>query len=168
MTAADVGRALAVLIHAYPRAELPEGTQRLYIRSLEDLDGELLMATIKDLIETSEWMPSIAQIRARAMALGFPDIPSPYQAWGVVMEAFNGPYDASAPTGDELIDKALSIITGDDCNRIWWSMQREPEVALAVHRKAFLETYQHLTERAQRESTRARLGLTDPPKEIES
>ncbi len=65
--------ALADLIDAHPRAKISRETLAVYRRYLEDL-GDAVADTIKELVVTSEFFPTIAEIR-RAHAervLGLP------------------------------------------------------------------------------------------------
>ena len=81
---------------AYPQhtAKLPEnmiaGMVDVWLEHLSDLPDDLLTVAVKNHIERSQWLPSIAEIRASAVSLmrqASPARQSASEAWGDVKSA---------------------------------------------------------------------------------
>mgnify|MGYP001244607426 CR=1 FL=1 len=81
---------------AYPQhtAKLPEnmiaGMVDVWLEHLSDLPDDLLTVAVKNHIERSQWLPSIAEIRASAVSLmrqASPARQSASEAWGDVKRA---------------------------------------------------------------------------------
>ena len=66
---------LGDLADAFPRQPVKPSTLRIYAKHLDDFDEALAAAAVDDLIRTSEFFPTIAEIRRRAaeLHLGIPD-----------------------------------------------------------------------------------------------
>lgn len=77
-------RCVAALRAAYPRADFPEDTIRLYAAMLSDLDPMSLLAATNRLIRKSTFLPSIAEIR-REVAEEALALPSPEAAWEILL-----------------------------------------------------------------------------------
>jgi len=83
---------------AYPQhttklpAEMISGMAGVWIEHLSDLDDHLLAAAVKNHIERSQWLPSIAEIRASAVSLVRQASPAHEiagEAWGEVKKAIS-------------------------------------------------------------------------------
>jgi hypothetical protein len=86
MSKTDAVEAMAVLTAAYSR-NLSEQTLRIYVGSLEDISRTELMRAVRGLVATSKFLPSIAEIREQALAVGADLIPTAYEAWGEIVQA---------------------------------------------------------------------------------
>ena len=78
---------MAMLSASYPKTQLQQETTDVYYMVLGDLDVALLKAATLQIITTSKWFPSAAELRATAFELiergeGVPDA---YQAWTQVL-----------------------------------------------------------------------------------
>jgi hypothetical protein len=83
MTESKIADVLALLVGSYPRQALGAATLNAYTVMLVDLDGDQAMRAVTELVATSKWFPSIAEIRERAAesTAGVPDFD---QAWDEV------------------------------------------------------------------------------------
>lgn len=72
--------AIAILRDAYPRADFPDRTVRLYAALLADLDDDAVAQAVKRLVLGSEFLPSIAEIR-REVAEAQLRLPTVEEAW---------------------------------------------------------------------------------------
>ena len=68
MTTQISAQALALLTAAFSK-ELPKPTVRIYLTALEDLSPEFLLRACDEIIKTSKFFPTIAEIRETAMRL---------------------------------------------------------------------------------------------------
>lgn len=66
---------LADLRRAFPRQTVDAGTIQVYHRELADIPADVLETTVRAIIRTAEWFPTIAEIRAAAVErmLALPD-----------------------------------------------------------------------------------------------
>lgn len=69
MTESEALKTIAVLKAAYPRQEIQEETLRIYLAELIDLDYDLIGKAARTHIRTSQWFPTIAELRAGVAAL---------------------------------------------------------------------------------------------------
>lgn len=85
MTETQCEQLLAVLQGAYPRTEFSDDTIDVYTAMLSDLDFKAAQVAVRQLIATSKWLPTIAEIRRAVMDLVDP-LPSTEDAWIEVMQ----------------------------------------------------------------------------------
>jgi hypothetical protein len=69
MTDSECKRLLVTLTAAWPKAEMPEPTAKLYMRCLRDLPYDVADATVAHAVTTRTWMPTISELRAIAAQL---------------------------------------------------------------------------------------------------
>lgn len=74
--------AVGVLAAAYPNANLPDETIRVYVRILSDIPADALAGAITRLVKTSKFIPSISEIR-REVAEGMLALPLPGDAFAL-------------------------------------------------------------------------------------
>lgn len=75
--------AIGILRAAYPRQEFPEATARLYARALADIPEKPLLDAIDRLVKTSQWLPTIAEIRKRVTVAAL-TLPPAGEAWEII------------------------------------------------------------------------------------
>jgi hypothetical protein len=106
----EAARIVAMLQGAWTQRQLPESTAEVYALTLADLDYELAKAAVVKLIQTSKWLPTVAEIRDTAVRSRV-SLPSPEEAWGVVHRAISKHGSYRTPTFDcEEIDGAVGDI----------------------------------------------------------
>ena len=65
-----IKKALSTLCLAFPRtAELPDATIRLYEEQLADIESALLQASVREILMTARFFPTIAELRQTAARL---------------------------------------------------------------------------------------------------
>lgn len=60
-------KSLEPLVYAYQK-DVKEGTFEAYVTYLADVPPEFIRAAVDELIKTSKWLPTVAEIRERARA----------------------------------------------------------------------------------------------------
>lgn len=86
MTEKEAVSLVGMLMAAYPRYEVAKATISLYQKFLMDLNIEPARCAIARHIASSQFFPSIAEIREAALAFAGPRIPTPAEAWHEVMQ----------------------------------------------------------------------------------
>lgn len=69
LSKAQVEAALVYLSAAYPNFQAPEGTLQVYTQRLRDLEQTDLMEACGNIIDSSRFFPTIAEIRENAKAI---------------------------------------------------------------------------------------------------
>lgn len=87
MTQFQTAKLVAVLLAAYPQALWGDGTPLLYERMLADLDAAVAKAAVEQLIATSRYLPTVAEIRAACVELTVGPRRFGAEAWGEVLTA---------------------------------------------------------------------------------
>ena len=64
----SVLKSLEPLVYAYQK-DVKEGTFETYVTYLADVPPEFIRAAVDELIKTSKWLPTVAEIREQARAL---------------------------------------------------------------------------------------------------
>lgn len=64
----SVLKSLEPLVYAYQK-DVKEGTFEAYVAYLVDVPPEFIRAAVDELIKTSKWLPTVAEIREQARAL---------------------------------------------------------------------------------------------------
>ncbi len=62
MTEVEASKLMAMLIAAYPAAQVPPGTARTYERFLVELELDRAVPAVRQAIRTSKFLPTIAEI----------------------------------------------------------------------------------------------------------
>lgn len=70
-TEAEVILVMVYLATAYPRAEIADATVAVYVMQLmrAGLPADALLLAAMNLIDTSQWMPTVAELRAEAQRI---------------------------------------------------------------------------------------------------
>lgn len=104
MTPIEAAKITAVLLVAYPDKAIPV---ELYERLLVDLDYATTNAAIERLLATSKWPPTIAEIRAAALALTVGEVRPGGDAWGDVLRLRSPRPEAEFERLDPVIARCL-------------------------------------------------------------
>lgn len=86
MTTAEAKRLVVMLSASWPRQEIQQATLEVYALALADLDHGVAKAAVLQLMQTSRFFPTIAEIREAAVQTRV-SLPTPEEAWGVVHRA---------------------------------------------------------------------------------
>lgn len=85
-------QAVAILNTAYPSRPMSDESLKLYTKALSDIHPETLATAVMNLIQTSKFMPSVAEIREEAMKVsdavnGREVLPDAAEAWAMLDHA---------------------------------------------------------------------------------
>ena len=107
----EVTKLIGVMAAAYPNTQIADATVQVYVSMLKDLEIGVLTPAIQQAMAESEFLPTIARIREKAIALTQPEHVSSLEAWGIVKKAMQqvGFY-RSPEFADPLIAKAVDCI----------------------------------------------------------
>lgn len=163
MSKNGVLKALATLNAAYQR-ELNDPTISLYVSALSDLDDEALMGAILDIIVTSRFFPTVAEVRERAFFRTHPQgiPPAPDLAWNEVMTQVRSVGRRERPVFTHDLIKATLDLTGGYvrlCDAL--------ETSEGANRAQFISTYQRLIQSEMLDGFKAALG-SGQHKELEA
>lgn len=128
---------------AYPNTQIEEATIKTYVSLLKDLPLEVIDRAIQQATSESEFFPTVARIRSKALAMMQPERISALEAWGIVKIAMSqvGFYH-SPKFNDPLIEKAVNCIG-------WQTLcSSENEIADRAH---FTKVYETLVRREDEE-----------------
>jgi hypothetical protein len=107
----DTNKIVFMIVLAYPRQAVSKETIELYKKFLADLDPDILEQAAKAHIATSQWFPTIAELRSGATQIlsAAAKLPSAAEAWGEVVEQMKltGSYKRptfSSPVIAKLVD----------------------------------------------------------------
>ena len=158
MTEKDAVSLVAMLMAAYPRVEVPKATIGVYQKLLSDLDLCAARCAITRHIASSQYFPSIAEIREAALAFARPRLPSPGEAWAEVMDLLSSVGSYSTPKfSHAAIKKAVKAIG-------WRNLCFSENIAM--ERAHFLRIYGSFQEQEQEEANifplLDKLGLAAP------
>lgn len=87
MTPLEIRKLVTVMVAAYPTTKAQDDTVRIYERMLADLEYPVANAAVEQLLATSKWMPTVAEIRDRVMSLTAGEVRAGGEAWGSVLKA---------------------------------------------------------------------------------
>lgn len=137
----EAGWLIAELRAAFPRANFPTETIHVYVSYMLDLDYERARATIRELISTEEFLPSIAKIRLHTISRDS-GLPGEYEAWEMVTRRWGH----ASGSGDKTVELPLDVkraleVAGIDPYRFWTSDDRQ------WLRKMFIESYAEIRNR---------------------
>ena len=99
MTKSESLKVYAVLIAAFPNANVRNETPDVYATGISDLDYELANGAVRRLLLTSKFMPSIAEIREAALEAQSGQRMNGGEAWGIAKRAMRGQGE-SASSGE--------------------------------------------------------------------
>lgn len=144
MNKQDILKAVAPLQLAY-NASLDDNRLRLYVEMLSDIPPSILEASVKKLIMTNKFLPSIAEIRE--VAYGIKEIisgtaaPDESEAWGEVIKAIRSVgYYGKPKFSHEAITVAVNNIG-------WQDICMTTNEGMNILRSQFRRAYQLSVER---------------------
>lgn len=143
MTKSEVAELVAVLSASYPAAPMSERTTMAYESMLADLECAAANAAVARLVQTSKWLPTIAEIRAAAYELAAGPRRLAGEAWGDVLSEIRR-------TGSYGVPRFVDARTAECVRLMGWRNLCLSEND-AADRARFAELYDGLTERAMRE-----------------
>lgn len=148
MTKAEAYRVVAMIQGAWPRPPLPDGTGEVYAMSLADLDFERTKAAVTRLVQTSRFLPTVAEIR-EAAAKDRVSLPAPEEAWGVVRRAIgkHGSYRVPVFDCDEIQAATDAIGWKEIC-------LAEGDAAQAANRSRWIDAYKAFRSRRLEDEAR--------------
>jgi hypothetical protein len=138
VTRKEATQIVAMLQGAFPQRQLPDSTIEVYAMALADLDFELARAAVMRLVQTSRFLPTIAEIREAAVRDRV-SLPTPEEAWGIVRRAIgqHGSYRVPVFDCDEIHDAVRDIGWKEIC------LSEQP----ASTRARFIDAYKSRVER---------------------
>jgi hypothetical protein len=136
---------MVVLTAAFTK-EVPDATIELYVDSLADLPDEALLGVATEIVLTSRWLPTIAELRERTVNKLDPSLipPTPDQAWGQVLSASANVRNGLPVSTHPSVITALNAVGG--LAVVGMSKYVEAE------RKQFLAHYSALWQKARSEA----------------
>jgi hypothetical protein len=107
----EVVKLIGVMAAAYPNTQVSDDTVKVYVAMLKDIPLDVLTASVQQCMAESEFMPTIAKLREKALTLTTPIAPEPLEAWGEVQKEIvrRGQY-RSPEFNNPLIAKAVDCL----------------------------------------------------------
>lgn len=140
-TKAEIAKLVGVMAAAYPNTQVTDATVEVYITMLQDIPLNVLTASVQQCMAESEFLPTVAKLREKAIALTSPATMESLQAWGEVLKEMSRAGFYRSPSFDDpLIAKAV------DC--IGWRTLCSSENQ-AADRAHFAKVYEGLVRQAQ-------------------
>lgn len=153
MRRSEAAKLVATLSAAWRDAPISEATSEVYEAMLADLDFGIAQEAVHRLINTSKWLPTVAEIRATAANVQRGPVRSGGEAWGDVLAEIRRTGYIGAPRfNDPLVARCVDLMT-------WRGLcLGENE---AADRARFIDLYDNLAAR-QREDEVAGRALPEP------
>lgn len=131
------------MIAAYPNSQVADATIKVYLAMLREIDIQVLTAAIQQCMAESKFLPSVAEIRDKAIALITPIAPEPLEAWGIVVrEIKRTGFYAKPQFENPIIAAAVEALD-------WQALcTSENQIADRAH---FSKVYEALVKRAEQE-----------------
>lgn len=108
---AEIAKLVGTMATAYPNTQVSDATIEVYVSMLSDVPLDLLSASVQQCMAESDFLPSVAKIREKAIHLSTPIAPEPLEAWGVVLkEITHAGFYRSPHFDDPIIAKAVECI----------------------------------------------------------
>lgn len=140
----EVTKLVGVLAASYPQIQMSDASIKAYVAMLKDVPIDTLKTSVEQCVVESEFLPTIAKLRDRALSLVRPERKDPMEAWGVVIRTIERVGFYRSPTFDDpLIAKAV------DCLGWKYLCTSENIVADRAH---FAKAYQQFCEREIQDS----------------
>ena len=134
---------VAKLVAAFPNREIPAATVKVYVSHLSGISAHLLATAVDELIQTSVFFPTIAELRKAAAQAKLGNVPSAEEAWSEVLSVMrNAGHDFQPEFSHRAIDRAVRDVGG-------WRFLCSSE-RLSFERTHFLKTFKDLVNRAER------------------
>lgn len=153
MTPLESAKVVAMLMAAYPQAQMTRQTSGMYEHMLADLDREVATAAVERLIGSAKWLPTIAEIRFAAAEVKHGPRRLGGEAWGDVVAAMRKVGWYGRPKFDD-------PLVADAVRMLGWQALCSSTNEVA-DRARFVELYDGLAERNRRETVVAK-GLALP------
>jgi hypothetical protein len=107
----ELVKLVGIMASAYPNTQVAEATINIYVRMLKDLPLEVVTLAVQQAMAESEFLPTIARIREKAVAFSRSEHVSALEAWGIVKKAMSETGFYRSPTfEDPIIAKAVDCI----------------------------------------------------------
>lgn len=107
----EVLKIIKIMVSAYPNTQITDATREAYVTMLRDVPLEILEAAVQQSMAESEFLPTIARVREKAIAISRPHHVSSLEAWGIVKKALLEVGFYHSPNFDDpLIAKAVDCI----------------------------------------------------------
>jgi hypothetical protein len=136
---AEIAKLVGAMGASFPSANVTDATIEVYISMLKDIPLEVLTASVEQCMAESEFFPTIAKLRNKALALVAPPRKDPMAAWGeVIRQIQRTGFYRSPHFEDPLIAKAV------DCLGWQYLCSSENIVADRAH---FAKAYEQFVER---------------------
>jgi hypothetical protein len=142
----QIKKLVAVMVAAYPSSKISEESVGVYTRMLADLDYPAANAAVEQLLATSKWMPTVAEIRDRIVSLVTGEIRAGGEAWGSVLKAIRGAGRYRIPGVDFAF---FDPVTAECVSAMSWVELCDSENPTA-DRARFIELYDQLATRHRR------------------
>jgi len=141
---AEIAKLVGAMSASFPNTNVTDATVEVYISMLKDIPLDVLATSVEQCMAESEFFPTIAKLRNRALALVAPPRRDPMDAWGVVIKEIQrvGFY-RSPHFEDPLIARAV------DCMGWQYLCTSENIVADRAH---FAKVYEQFVERESQDA----------------
>jgi hypothetical protein len=146
VTRTEAAKLVAVMCAAFPNAKVTDQTSLVYERMLGDLDYPAANAAVEQLLAVSKWMPTVAEIRERVLALHGDEVKPGGEAWGLVLEATSR-YGRNRTPGVDF--EFPDAVVGECVKAMSWRELCDSENQVA-DRARFVELYDQLAARRRR------------------
>src|ERR1700742_3315291 len=108
---AEIAKLVGVMSVAFPSAKITDATVEAYVHLLKDIPLEVLTTAIEQVATESEFFPTVAKIRNKALELTMPQRRDPMEAWGEVVHAMGRVGFYRSPHFDDpLITRAVECL----------------------------------------------------------
>ncbi len=148
MTRVEALKLVAMLVAAYPAAQVSEHTAELYAGMLLDLEFAAAQQAIARLIATEKFLPTVAEIRAMTLDVQRGPRRSALEAWGDVCEQARRKGALERPAFQDPITAECVRLMG------WQYICRSSSDA--ADRARFAELYDTLQDRARADAVAGR------------
>lgn len=112
MKAIEAAKLVAMLAAAYRDTKITTETSRVYETCLADLDFPAAQAAVLRLINTSKWLPTVAEIRAAAVDIQRGPVRVGGEAWGDVLAEIRRTGYIGVPSfNDPLVAECVRLMT---------------------------------------------------------
>lgn len=143
-TEIEVTKLVGVLAASFPQTQMSAKSVNAYVAMLKDIPLDVLTVAVEQCVVESEFLPTIAKVRNKALSLVRPERKDPMEAWGVVLKTIKRVGFYRSPTFDDpLIAQAV------DCLGWQYLCTSENIVADRAH---FAKVYEQFREREIQDS----------------
>lgn len=141
---AEIAELIGSMAATFPSVQMGEESIFAYVRMLQDIPLPILTVAIEQCTAENKWLPAVAEIRDKAMALTAPQAPTALEAWKVVCDQMFKEGHMGRPNfGDPIIKRAVECLGWRElCNS-------ENQVADRAH---FSKVYDQLVARQEQDA----------------